>query len=71
VAIVSVADSLDAIAGERPYRKSHTFPEALQVMEESATLYHRPALDAARELVASNRLSGREFHSSLSLERSH
>ncbi len=60
-AIVCVADNLEAIAGVRPYRKSNTFEEAITIMNENAHKFHEGALSAARDLVASGQLAGKEF----------
>ena len=60
-AIVGVADCLDAIAGVRPYRKAYTFHEAIGIMDEESHLYHPDVFAAARELVMSEELEGREF----------
>lgn len=63
-AIVSVADSLDAIAGVRPYRRAFSFSEAIEEIESEACKYYKEALLAARELVESGRLAGDEFKAS-------
>lgn len=56
-AIVSVADSLDAIAGIRPYRRAYSFSEAIEKMEKVAHEYQCEALRAARHLVESDQLA--------------
>lgn len=61
VAIVSVADGLDAIAGTRPYRKASSFIEAIKIMEGEANKYRKEVLVAARQLVESGQLNGREL----------
>ena len=66
--VVHVADCLDAIAGARPYRKAYTFTEAMEIMTDTAHLFHDKVLAAARELVESGRMMGREFQTTLAME---
>jgi len=61
VAIVSVADSLEAIAGVRPYRKALSFEDAIDVMKEYPGKYHPEILDAAVKLVKDGTISETEF----------
>jgi HD-GYP domain-containing protein (c-di-GMP phosphodiesterase class II) len=61
VAIVSVADSLEAIAGVRPYRKAHTFKEAIDIMKKESHKFDCEALSAACHLVDCGKLAGKEF----------
>ncbi len=63
-AIVSVADSLDAIAGIRPYRRAYSFLEAVEKIEGEGYKHHKEAMLAARELVESGQLDGDEFKAS-------
>jgi PAS domain S-box-containing protein/putative nucleotidyltransferase with HDIG domain len=61
VSIVSVADSLEAIAGVRPYREALSFVEAIGIMKQKSNKYHGEALSAACSLVDSGKLVGKEF----------
>lgn len=62
VSIVSVADSLEAIAGVRPYHRSLSFSDAIDIMKQHAEKYHPEPLAAACKLVESGDfLNGREF----------
>jgi len=61
VAIVNVADSLEAIAGVRPYREANTFEDSIAMMKSKSYKYHTEALAAAEHIVTSGKLSGREF----------
>ncbi|MEX2365370.1 MAG: HD domain-containing phosphohydrolase, partial [Pseudohongiellaceae bacterium] len=55
-AITTVADSLDAISGIRPYRQAYTNEEAIELMGKYQTRYLPEAFDAARHLVKSGEL---------------
>ncbi len=59
--IVAVADSLEAIAGIRPYRKALSFNEAIGIMKQNSEKYHPRSLAAACHLVDSGLLNGQEF----------
>jgi len=61
VAIVSVGDSLEAIAGFRPYRKANTFEDSIEIMKRESQNFHPEALAAAESLVRTGSLSGMEF----------
>ena len=61
VAIVSVADSLEAISGVRPYRKAFSFEEAIDIMNNQTGKYHNEVLKAASSLVKNGNLKGQEF----------
>ncbi|MCG8379261.1 MAG: HD domain-containing protein [Proteobacteria bacterium] len=61
VAIVSVADSLEAIAGVRPYRKALTFEDAIEIMKNESHKFHNEALEAACSLVKNKKLIGKEY----------
>ena len=61
VAIVGVADCLDAIAGVRPYRKAYSYKEAIALLENEAQKHHKEVLAAARRLLALGELDGREY----------
>lgn len=61
VAIVSVADSLEAIAGIRPYRKALSFKDAIDVMKDCHGKYHPEILYAADKLVTDGIISNTEF----------
>jgi PAS domain S-box-containing protein/putative nucleotidyltransferase with HDIG domain len=61
VAIVTVADCLEAIAGVRPYRKAYSFEDAIVIMEQEACKFQPDVFDAARYLVKCGEISGTEF----------
>lgn len=61
VSIVAVADSLEAIAGVRPYREARTFEDAIDIMKKNSEKYHIDALSIACNLVENGSLNGREF----------
>lgn len=61
-AIVHAADSLDAIAGVRPYRKAYSFDEAIQIMEGMEGKYHPEVLAVCGRLVKSGAFSGQEYN---------
>ncbi len=61
VSIVGVADSLEAIAGVRPYRKALSFSDAIDIMKQHSEKYHPRSLAAACYLVESGALNGQEF----------
>ena len=61
VAIVGVADCLDAIAGVRPYRKAYTYQEAIGLLEAEAHKHHPEVLRAARQLLKLGELDGKEY----------
>ena len=61
VAIVCVADCLEAISGVRPYHQSRSFEEAIDIMNKEAPRFWNEALAAASTLVASGAISGDEF----------
>ncbi len=61
VSIVAVADSLEAIAGVRPYRQALSFKDAIEIMKQEPNKYHHPSLSAACTLVEDGRLNGKEF----------
>ncbi len=60
-AVVHTADSLEAIAGIRPYRKAYSFDEAIQIMHSCHQKYHPDVLDSCSQLVRSGKFSGKEF----------
>lgn len=62
VNIITVADSLDAISGVRPYRSSKTFDEAITIMQEFKQRYHPDVLNAAADLVHNKVIAGTEFY---------
>lgn len=61
VSIVAVADSLEAIAGVRPYRKALSFIDAIEIMKQHSEQYHPKSLAAACHLVESGAFNGQEF----------
>lgn len=61
VAVVTVADCLEAIAGVRPYRRANTFVDSIEIMKGEASRFHSEALAAAESLVKSGGLEGKEF----------
>ena len=61
VSVVAVADSLEAIAGVRPYREALSFKDAIGIMKKQSKKYHGEAIAAACNLVESGRLVGQEF----------
>ncbi len=61
VSIVAVADSLEAIAGVRPYHKALSFIDAIDIMKQNSEKYHPRSLTAACHLVESGALNGKEF----------
>jgi HD-GYP domain-containing protein (c-di-GMP phosphodiesterase class II) len=61
VAVVTVADCLDAISGVRPYRKANTFKNAIEIMKQESYKYEPAALLAAENLVESGYMSKMEF----------
>lgn len=61
VSIVSVADSLEAIAGVRPYRAAFSFEEAIDIMKKESNKFHSEALSAACHLVERGKFVGKEF----------
>ncbi|MCP8688048.1 HD-GYP domain-containing protein [Marinobacterium sedimentorum] len=61
VAIVTVADCLEAIAGVRPYRRAHSFNDAIAIMEHEAHKFHPDVFATARYLVKSGEITGTEF----------
>ncbi|WP_461481304.1 HD-GYP domain-containing protein [Porticoccus sp.] len=61
-AVVHAADSLEAIAGVRPYRKAYSFEEAVNIMEEVRQKYHPDVLKTCGELVKSGKFSGKEYN---------
>lgn len=61
VAIVTVADSLEAIAGVRPYRKANTFEDSIEIMKQEASKFLPEVLEAAESLVKAGQLNGLEY----------
>jgi PAS domain S-box-containing protein len=61
VAIVTVADCLEAIAGVRPYRRAHSFNDAIAIMEQEAHKFDPDVFSTVRYLVKSGEISGTEF----------
>jgi len=61
VAVVTVADSLEAIAGVRPYRKANTFEDSIEIMKRESEKFHPEALAAAESLVWTGELNGLEY----------
>jgi len=61
VSIVAVADSLEAIAGVRPYRQALSFIDAIGIMKKHSEKYHAESLAAACHLVESGSLNGQEY----------
>jgi len=61
VSVVHTADSLEAIAGIRPYRKAYSFEEAIQIMQSCHEKYHPDILDICANLVSTGKFSGREY----------
>lgn len=56
VAVVTVADCLEAIAGVRPYSKSNSLEESIEIMKRQAEKFQTEALAAAESLVRTGRL---------------
>lgn len=61
VSIITVADSLDAISGIRPYRRSYTFDEAIEIMQSCQNRYNPEILEVASTLVKSKDIASTEY----------
>ena len=61
VAIVTVADCLEAIAGVRPYRRAYSFEDAIAIMQQETFKFHPEVFSVMRHLVKSGDIKGTEF----------
>lgn len=61
VCIITIADSLDAIAGVRPYRGSKTFDQAIEIMRSCHHRYATDLLDLAASLVHNKEIASTEY----------
>lgn len=61
VGIITIADSLDAIAGVRPYRSSKTFDEAIEIMRSCHNRYDPDLLDLVASLVHNKEIASTEY----------
>lgn len=61
VNIITIADSLDAIAGIRPYKTSKTFNEAIEIMESCNNRYNPDIFELAKSLVHDRVIADTEY----------